>query len=316
MPEAIYHDYHYGSEADQYTFYRLPKVLFSSSRYKSLSDGAKILYGLMLDRMALSMKNGWLDEQNRVYIFFTLEDVQEYMNCKHEKAVKMLGELDTQKGIGLIERVKQGQGRPTVIYVKKFITPDFGESEVKTSEKQKSALPNMPHSRLPKIRSQDFRKSDTSNTENNKPKNNKNNISENNPSIHPLPSLPRSRASPGLMDGMDTYREIIMENIEYDILAQRYDRERLDEAVEIMLEAVYSKREYIRVAGDEYPREVVKRRLLKLTSSHIEYAFDCINKNTSKVYNIKAYILTTLYNAPVTIDSYYRAEVAHDLYGS
>ncbi|MDL2234261.1 replication initiator protein A, partial [Ruminococcaceae bacterium OttesenSCG-928-L11] len=144
MPEPAYHEYHYGSEAEQYTFYRLPKALFTGSRYKCLSDGAKILYGLMLDRMALSMKNGWLDDRNRVYIFFTLEDVQEYMSCKHEKAVKMLAELDTQKGVGLIERVKQGQGRPTIIYVKKFIGPDFGESEVKTSEKQKSALPNMP----------------------------------------------------------------------------------------------------------------------------------------------------------------------------
>lgn len=142
MPE---HDYHYGSEAEQYTFYRLPKALFTSSRYKCLSDGAKILYGLMLDRMALSMKNGWLDDRNRVYIFFTLEDVQEYMSCKHEKAVKMLAELDAQKGVGLIERVKQGQGRPTIIYVKKFIGPDFGESEVKTSEKQRSRLPKIGH---------------------------------------------------------------------------------------------------------------------------------------------------------------------------
>ena len=112
------------------------------------------------------------------------------------------------------------------------------------------------------------------------------------------------------------YREMVMDNIEYDILAQRYDRERLDEAVEIMLEAICSKREYIRVAGDEFPREVVKSRLLKLTSSHVEYAFDCIDKNTTKVRNVKSYLLTTLYNAPATIDSYYRVEVAHDLYGS
>jgi hypothetical protein len=149
--------------------------------------------------------------------------------------------------------------------------------------------------------------------------------SSNHPSIYPSmepgppgPVRPRSRDAPRMdgMDAMDSYREMIMDSIEYDILVERYGRERLDEAVEIMLEAVCSKREYIRVAGDEFPREVVKSRLLKLTSQHIEYAFDCIDKHTGKVRNIKAYVLTTLYNAPATIDSYYRAEVNHDLYGS
>ncbi|MCL1862351.1 MAG: replication initiator protein A [Defluviitaleaceae bacterium] len=112
--------YYYGKEADQYTFYRLPKALFTNTRFKSLSDGAKILYGLMLDRMGLSVKNGWIDNQNRVYIIFTLEDVQNHMNCKHDKAIKIFTELDTIKGVGLIERVKQGQGKPAIIYVRKF----------------------------------------------------------------------------------------------------------------------------------------------------------------------------------------------------
>lgn len=119
-------DYYYGNEADQYTFYRLPKVLFTDTRYKRLSDGAKILYGLILDRMALSIKNGWPDERNRVYIYFTLEDVQEYMNCQRDKGMKLLAELDSVKGVGLIERVKQGLGKPAITYVKKFIeTPDL-----------------------------------------------------------------------------------------------------------------------------------------------------------------------------------------------
>lgn len=95
----IFHDYYYGTEAEQYTFYHLPKVLFTNSRYKNLSDSAKVLYGLMLDRMGLSMKNGWLDEKNRVFIYFTLEDVTEQMNCKNDKGVKLLAELDTIKGV-------------------------------------------------------------------------------------------------------------------------------------------------------------------------------------------------------------------------
>lgn len=126
--------------------------------------------------------------------------------------------------------------------------------------------------------------------------------------------LPHSKPT-DRMDEMEPYRELIMDNIEYDILTQQYGRERMDEIVELMLETICSKREYIRIAGDEYPREVVKSRMLKLTSVHVQYVFDCLDRNTGKVHNIKAYLLTALYNAPVTIDSYYRAEVNHDLYG-
>lgn len=132
------------------------------------------------------------------------------------------------------------------------------------------------------------------------------------------------RAQPkaaGLQDGMDrmdmaeVYREIIKENIEYDFMVPRYGTERMDEAVELMLEAVLSRRPYIRIAGDDFPREVVRSRFLKINSGHLEYVFDCIDRNTTKVGNIKAYLLAALYNAPATMDSYYRAEVNHDLYG-
>ena len=112
--------YFYGHEAEQYSFYRIPKQLISDSRFRNVSTDAKLLYGLMLDRMGLSMKNGWLDEQGRVYIFFVLDEIQDLLQCGHEKAVKLLAELDSEKGLGLIERVKQGQGKPTIIYVKQF----------------------------------------------------------------------------------------------------------------------------------------------------------------------------------------------------
>ena len=136
------------------------------------------------------------------------------------------------------------------------------------------------------------------------------------PSIYPAKPEAASRT-----DGMDrielieAYREIIKENIEYDLLVLRYGRERLDEALELMLEVILSKRPYIRIAGDDFPREIVKSRFLKINSGHLEYVFDCIDKNTTKVGNIKAYLLAALYNAPATMDSYYRAEVNHDLYG-
>ena len=135
------------------------------------------------------------------------------------------------------------------------------------------------------------------------------------PSIYPAEPEAANRT-----DGMDrielieAYREIIKENIEYDLLVLRYGRERLDEALELMLEVILSKRPYIRIAGDDFPREIVKSRFLKINSGHLEYVFDCIDKNTTKVGNIKAYLLAALYNAPATMDSYYRAEVNHDLY--
>ena len=307
--------YYYGNEADQYTFYRLPKALFTNTRYKDLSDGAKILYGLMLDRMSLSIKNGWLDEQERVFIIFTLVDVQEYMNCKHDKGVKMFAELDTDKGVGLIERVKQGQGRPAIIYVRKFLDP----AEVLTSEKPKSGLPDLPKSRLLKNRSQDIGKTEA----------NKNNISNldlnnteyndtDNQSIYPATKEQGQELPDGGIDrrtATDIYRDIIKENIAYEYLCDDFDPERVTEILELILEIVCSPRKHIRIGGEDYPAEVVKSRFMKLGQFHVEYVFNCISKNTTKVHNIRAYLLTTLFNAPTTMGHYYTAEVNHDLYG-
>lgn len=133
------------------------------------------------------------------------------------------------------------------------------------------------------------------------------------------PAKPETASCHDGMDRMelaDAYRQIIYENIEYDILAERHGKQRMDEAVELMLEVVLSKRPYIRIAGDDFPREIVRSRFMKINSSHLEYVFGCIDRNTTKVGNIKAYLLTALYNAPTTMDSYYRAEVNHDLYGT
>lgn len=165
-------DYYYGDESNQFAFYRIPRQLITGEAFKKLSTDAKLLYGLLLDRMGLSAKNGWYDDMGRVFIYYTLDEIQEDLNCGHEKAVRLLAELDTgKKGFGLIERVKQGQGRPTKIYVKRFTTraippqpaapqdiprlpifgsQDFGKSEVKSSEN----------------RSQDFRLSEVQTSEN------------------------------------------------------------------------------------------------------------------------------------------------------
>ena len=119
-----------------------------------------------------------------------------------------------------------------------------------------------------------------------------------------------------VMQNMELYRELIQENIGYDILLSEmpYDQERIDEIVELLVETVCSTKKYIRVAGSDYPAEVMRSRLLKLDTEHIRFVFDCLKENTTKIRNIKQYLLTTLYNAPATIDNYYSALVQHDLY--
>lgn len=219
-------DYYYGDESNQFAFYRIPRQLITGEAFKKLSTDAKLLYGLLLDRMGLSAKNGWYDDMGRVFIYYTLDEIQEDLNCGHEKAVRLLAELDTgKKGFGLIERVKQGQGRPTKLYVKRFTTrtilpqpaapqdiprlpifgsQDFGKSEVKSSEKQKS--------RLPVIGSADFRKSDASYIESNQT-----DLSQLYPSIHPSATVPESR----WIDRSECRREV-QEAIEFPLLCQQF----------------------------------------------------------------------------------------------
>ena len=204
-------DYYYGTEAEQFSFFRVPRLLFKDGRFKKLSCEAKLLYGLMLDRLSLSQRNGWLDESGRVYIIYRLDHILIDIGCGKDKAVKILAELDGEKGIGLIERKRQGQGKPTIIYVKNFAaadggskdrdpqencgSPDFGKTEVwerGTVENQEDGTINFPESgiseardsenqesRLLENRIQDFGESDASYTDYNQTEEN-----ETNP-IHP-----------------------------------------------------------------------------------------------------------------------------------
>ena len=135
--QEIQFDYFRGMEAEQYSFYRVPKVLFTAECFKSLSCEAKVLYGLMLDRMSLSIKNRWFDEEDRVYIIFTVEEIAELLNCGSQKAVKLMKELDSNQGIGLIEKKRLGLGKPNVIYVKNFML-----KEKHSFEKEKKATVN------------------------------------------------------------------------------------------------------------------------------------------------------------------------------
>ena len=324
-------DYFYGQEAEQYSFYRIPKVLLTDRHFKSVSMDAKVLYGLMLDRMGLSMRNGWLDSEGRVYIYFTLEDALEMLDCGKDKAVRLFKELDRNGGIGLIERRKQGQGKPARIYVKNFtVRARSGDgagpplpSEAQTSEMPKSGLPaetevlisEKPKSAVPDIRGQDFRKAAANKTE----KNNTELIEpESSIYIYPPPcpytSPPFSGTSQIGMraDEMDTYRDLIKENIDYDGLLLEYpmDAETLDGYVELMVEVCCSGKAYTRVSGENFPTDVVRSRILKLDRDHIGYVLESMRSNTTPIRNIKAYTLAALYNAPVTISQYYTSLVS------
>lgn len=112
------YEYFYGAQAEQFSFYRIPKALFTEPYFRELSTDAKVLYGILLDRMSLSLKNQWLDAQNKVYIIFTVEEIMDALNCANQKATRLMVELEKQAG--LIERKRQGLGRPNLIYVKNF----------------------------------------------------------------------------------------------------------------------------------------------------------------------------------------------------
>ena len=120
MGEPLKFDYYYGVEAEQFSFYRVPRLLIKDERFKGLSSDAKLLYGLMLDRMSLSMKNGWLDDENRAYIIYTVDNMMEDLGCAKATCAKVIKELDSDNGIGLIEKKRRGLGKPDIIYVKNF----------------------------------------------------------------------------------------------------------------------------------------------------------------------------------------------------
>lgn len=308
-------DYFYGNQADQFTFYRIPKVLFTDERYKSISAEAKILYGILLDRMTLSQKNGWLDEQNRVYIIFTLEEVMEAIGCADNKATKLLSELDSKAG--LIERKRQGLGKPNLIFIKNFIVdrpvdnsedtaPDLQESRIKTRENHDSVVGEITIPDSPKSRGI---------------KTNKNKTENNDTDTYPLLSGQGAHHERDTMeqdmDDRNAYQSFFERQLEIDILMEGhpFDREMIEEILNLLVDTVSSKRQYIRVAGDDKPKEVVKSQLMKLNSMHIEYVLDSFKENVSKVRNIKQYLLASLYNAPMTISSYYDALVRHDMAG-
>lgn len=293
--------YFYGEEADMHSFYRIPKLLFTNDYFKALSNDAKILYGLMLDRMSLSVKNQWFDEENKAYIYFSVEDIMELLNCGKNKAVKIMQELDDETGIGLIEKKRQGFGKANIIYVKNFVIEDIVE------EKPLQEFTNQT-SRIPKNKPLEVYFSN--------PNNNKyNNTYKSNTESNLIPSVTQESEDDTIRcDEMEQYyilEETVKQNIDYDVLLQSYPNEvQLVQGIyELIVETVAYTGKKLVIASNELPTEFVKNRFMKLNFMHIQYVISSMKKNTTEIKNIKKYLLAALYNAPATMQGYYQAEV-------
>lgn len=409
MNDIIF-DYYRGVEAEQYSFYRIPKMLFTDTIFQDLSCEAKVLYGLMLDRMSLSLKNHWMDEEERVYIIFTVNNICDLMNCGTQKAVRLLKELDVKTGIGLIEKKRLGLGKPNVIYVKNFMIKDE-EGEKQQTEQRQSRIVEIEelqdkrqkflndenhNSGIVKIINQENAESEVQNSENHNSgmmkmenqvvsetqlKNSENHNSEKRNSENPLDyeskcqefgknqekiieqkdsiasgaqfkndenhnsevvknnilEFSKSQSnktninktdnnqsilsknvdlSEDEMDKINHCRKIVKEQISYTAFEQNkfYRIELVDELVELMTEIFMMPDEaFERVNGTEKFIAVIKSRFCKINQLHIEYVLDSMQKNQTNIGNIKAYLLTALYNSTITMDSYYQARVNYDL---
>ena len=287
-------------QTEQLTFFKLPKSLIKNKQFKSLSNDAKLLYTLMLDRTYLSAKNGWYDNENRVYIYYTMHEIMEDLNCSNPTCTKILSELDSKKGVGLIERKKQGQGKPDKIYVKYLVASDIEQDEINKNEKQTNFV-----SKSKENDSQENKKFCTNKTNKSNTKKSKNE------SIYPSEQEIR-------LDRMDEYKAFIRENIGYDHFVKHgnwREKELVEELYELICDVVCVPKKYIRIGGENIAYEIVKSQFLQLNQSHIEYVLENLGQNTNRIANIKSYLLTTLYNARFTMNHYYYQQVQCDMYG-
>lgn len=281
-------DYFYGQAGELFSFFRIPKALFQEQRFQNLSTDAKTLYGILLDRMSLSVKNEWFDKKGRVFIIFTIEDVKRTLRCADNKATRLLRELE---GFGLIERKRRGLGKPSLVYVKNF-----------SAESSKSIFQN-----------RDFHDSggfknasqDPSKSRCNKTKENDTEMSETDPFYSEEADEMSKRTQ---------LEEFFSQSLEVDLLLRLCpdDEDTIYQIVDLLVDTCATKRKMLRIAGDDRPAEVVRSRLKKLNADHLRFVLGSLAENTAPVRNMKQYLLAMLYNAPTTMNLYYQNKTNHD----
>ena len=282
-------DYFYGQAGELFSFFRIPKALFQEQRFQDLSTDAKTLYGILLDRMSLSVKNEWFDKKGRVFIIFTIEDVKRTLRCADNKATRLLRELEK---FGLIERKRRGQGKPCLVYVKNFSSESSKES-VKNRDNDDSCGS--------KIACQDPVKSRGI-----KKKENKTEMNNTNPILSDESEKMKNR---------ELLEEYFSHSLEIDLLLRLYpdDEDTLYQIVNLLVDTCATNRTLLHIAGDDKPAEVVRSRFMKLNADHICFVLKCLAENSSPIRNMKQYLLASLYNAPTTMQLSYQNQTNHDL---
>ena len=282
-------DYFYGQTGELFSFYRIPKALFQEQRFQSLSTDAKTLYGILLDRMSLSAKNGWLDDQNRVFIIFTIEDVKRSLCCADNKATKLLRELEE---FGLIERKRRGLGRPSLVYVKNF-SADSSKTRFQNRENHESGGFKSASQDPAKPR---CNKTDKNNTEMNE-------------------TYPFNSEETDGMSQREQLEKYFSQSLEVELLLRLCpdDEDIIYQIVDLLVDTCATKRKMLRIAGDDRPAEVVRSRFMKLNADHIKFVLKCLAENSSPIRNMKQYLLASLYNAPTTMQLSYQNQTNHDL---
>ena len=282
-------DYFYGQAGELFSFFRIPKALFQEQQFQDLSTDAKTLYGILLDRMSLSVKNEWFDKKGRVFIIFTIEDVKRTLRCADNKATKLLRELEK---FGLIERKRRGQGKPCLVYVKNFSSESSKES-VKNRDNDDSCGS--------KIACQDPVKSRGIKKKENKTEMNNTNLILSDESEK--------------MKNRELLEEYFSHSLEIDLLFRLYpdDEDTIYQIVDLLVDTCATNRKLLHIAGDDKPAEVVRSRFMKLNADHIRFVLKCLAENSSPIRNMKQYLLASLYNAPTTMQLFYQNQTNHDL---
>ena len=282
-------DYFYGQAGELFSFFRIPKALFQEQQFQDLSTDAKTLYGILLDRMSLSVKNEWFDKKGRVLIIFTIEDVKRTLRCADNKATRLLRELEE---FGLIERKRRGQGKPCLVYVKNFSAESSKES-VKNRDNDDSCGS--------KIACQDPVKSRGIKKKENKTEMNNTNLILSDESEK--------------MKNRELLEEYFSRSLEMDLLLRLYpdDEDTIYQIVDLLVDTCATNRKLLHIAGDDKPAEVVRSRFMKLNADHIRFVLKCLAENSNPIRNMKQYLLASLYNAPTTMQLFYQNQTNHDL---
>lgn len=299
----------YGPEADMFTFFKIPKLLFAEP-YKHISTDAKLLYGLMLDRMGLSARDErWTDEDGRVYIYFPIAEVMDLLGIANPKATKLYRELES---VELIQRKRQGLGKPTKIYVSKFFKVSPGDSPGDFVEKE-AAQTNAESLNQEKLDSRIKKNLNQLSTKTGIPPfNKKTEVSENEPNysmMNPLTATKPARKSPEpVLEGVEEMEARVRSQISYDVLRANHvgDGPAIDNLVTLIADVLTSRKPSYRINGELRNGNEVRRRLQRLQYEDIEAVLDAFyHESTDKrIRNVRAYLITALYNAQGTSDQY------------